>query len=205
MSSVLVVAAEKFELEHIRRREGWVLVANGPGPALARAAVDAVDGKLDAIVSTGLCGALDPALTLGEIFVATEVNGMPARLPSSRRRYSSGALISIDRVACSANEKRLLFEKGGRAVEMEAAAVAERAHLRGAAFYCVRAVSDVAEETFALDWNAARGSDGRFKVARILGQAARRPWPGFPELLRLRRNAAMATKALGDFLADCEF
>jgi hypothetical protein len=202
---VLVVAAEKFELEHISAREGWILTANGPGPRLAGEAVDRISGTLDAIVSTGLCGALDPGLSVGEIFVATDVNGMPARKPSTSRPCEWGTVASVDRVACTAGEKRCLSAGGARVVEMEAAAVAARAQTRGADFYCVRAVSDIADETFALDWNAARGSDGRFSVWRILGEAARRPRTGVPELMRLRRNAAVATRALGEFFADCEF
>jgi hypothetical protein len=202
---VLVVAADQLELRHIRQREGWLLVANGPGPQLAAAAVDAVPGKLDVIVSTGVCGGLDPSLSVADIVVATEVNGMVARQPRTTRRYASGPVVSTDRVASTAEEKRRLRDSGAIAVEMEAAAVAERALARGAGFYCVRAVSDVAGETFLLDFNAARGSDGRFSVWKILGQAARSPGRGLPELLRLRRNATAATKALGDFFADCEF
>jgi hypothetical protein len=144
-------------------------------------------------------------LSVGEIFIATEVNGMPARAPSSPRPYVCGALVSVDRIACTADEKRGLSTGGARVVEMEAAAVAARAQKRGAVFYCIRAISDVADETFGLDLNAARARDGRFSTWRILGQAARRPWSGLPELMRLRRNAAVATRALGDFFADCEF
>jgi uridine phosphorylase len=205
VNRVLFVAAEKFELRPIPAREGWQFIANGPGPALAGAAVDAVKEHVDVIVSTGLCGALDPVMAVGDIFVATEVNGVPARLPSAAGRFVSGPLVSVDRVITTAAEKRRLFERGARAVEMEAAAVQERARARGAAFYCIRAVSDVAEETFALDLNAARQEDGRFSVWQILGQALRRPSTGIPELIRLRRSAARATKALGEFFADCRF
>lgn len=198
------MAAERFELEYIRPREGWILVANGPGPRLAGAAVDAVRGEVDVIVSTGICGALDPALRIADIFVATAVNGTPCRIPAGRRRCTSGPLLSIDRVASTSAEKSRLFAEGAMAVEMEAAAVAAKARVRGAEFYCVRAISDVADESFALDLNAARDADGRFQIGAILGQAFRRPVTGFPELLRLRRNAAAASKALGEFFADCE-
>jgi adenosylhomocysteine nucleosidase len=202
---VLVVAAEKFELKHIRPRDGWTMVANGPGPKLARAAVESVGDRFDVLVSTGLCGALDPRLFVGDVFVATEVNGMPTSLPVSSRPFAKGPLVSVDFVAGTADEKRRLYDSGAKAVEMEAAAVAEMAQARGADFYCIRSVSDVAEENFWIDFNAARGSDGRFNVMRILGQAARRPWTGLPELIRLRRNAGVAAKALGEFFADCEF
>lgn len=208
MRSILVVAAEQFELEHIQSRPGWNLtkVANGPGSTLAAEAVNRVPERPDVVVSTGLCGALDPALRVGEIFVATAVNGKPAELPRSRLPFRSGPLVSVDRVVQTAAEKQQLRKRSGAmAVEMEAEAVAAYASRNGLPFYCIRVVSDVAEESFRVDLNAARNRDGRFSVPRILLQAARRPLIAVPELLRLRRNAALATRALGEFFADCDF
>ena len=208
MRSILIVAAEQFELRHIRGRSDWKLTktANGPGPKLAEAAVQAVRERPDLVVSTGLCGALDPDLKLGDIFVATAVNGHPAELPRSGRPYRSGRLVSLDRVVQTAAEKqRLRKDSGAAAVEMEAEAVGAYARRLGVPFYCIRAVSDVADESFRVDLNAARNNSGRFSVPRILIQAAWRPLTAWPELLRLRRNADVAARALGEFFADCDF
>jgi adenosylhomocysteine nucleosidase len=202
---VLVVAAESFELRHIPHPPGWRFAANGPGPELAAAAMDAVDGRFEVLVSTGLCGALIPGLRVGDIFVATSVNGIAASVPRCSRPFASGPLVSIGRVAGTAAEKRALAASGAMAVDMEAAAVAERARAAGAAFFCIRAVSDVADDDFALDLNAGRGEDGRFSAVRIVKQALRRPTTGVPQLFRLRRNARVASKALGEFFAHCEF
>jgi adenosylhomocysteine nucleosidase len=205
--SVAIVAAERFELAHIGERPGWDIrkCALGPGPARASEAVRVAGRNAHVIVSTGLCGALDPELQVGDIFVATSVNGCKVAAPQSGRKYFSGPLRSVDRVVGTALEKSELFQSGVMAVEMEAAAVMQYAEQIGASFYCIRAVSDTADESFALDLNAARGSDGRFRVSRILAQFARRPLTIGPELFRLRRNAGQAAKALGAFLADCEF
>jgi hypothetical protein len=72
-------------------------------------------------------------------------------------------------------------------------------------FYCIRAVSDTADDSFAVDFNAARRADGRFDRGHIARQVLARPLVMIPELLRLRRNAAKAVRALGDFVADCNF
>ena len=208
MPSILIVAAEWFELEHIQPKPGWKLikVANGPGPRLAGEGVGRVTQPVDLVVSTGLCGALDPILGIGDIFAASAVNGQAAELPRSRVAYRSGPLVSMDRVVQTAEEKRRLrAETGAMAVEMEAAAVREYAGRRGVPFYCVRAVSDVADEDFRVDLNAARDDSGRFSIPRVLFQVARRPLVLAPELWRLRRNAGVATRALGDFFADCDF
>ncbi len=128
MRTWLLAAAERREFDGILRRCGasqrltwpeaqfarevewrgdrWILIANGPGPRLVERALGNKI-EVDAIISTGLCGALDPTLRVGDI-----VRGGP------------DVVFSTDRVAATAAEKRALFERtGARAVEMESAAV----------------------------------------------------------------------------------
>lgn len=184
-----------------------VMVANGPGPKLAGSAVDVVkDNKsMDALISIGFCGGLQPALGVCDIFVATEVVGVaPALAPSSSRPFKTGKLLSTDRVASTAAEKAALA-KNADAVEMEAAAVADRAKRYHVPFYAVRVVTDTFEESFPLDFNAARSSDGRFSRAKILAAAFRKPGTVFPELIKLNKRTKRASQALGDFLADARF
>lgn len=182
-------------------------VANGPGRKLAAAAVDAAGGA-DIVVSTGYCGALDPALAPGDVFVASSVNGVPCELPTSVRPHRTGDLASVDRVVTAAAEKRRLHTANGHspmAVEMEAAAVAEAARARGAAFYCIRAVLDAAGESLTLDFNRLRDAEGRFSRPRITAAALARPWSGVAELFRLNSRGRRCSRALGDFFADCRF
>jgi adenosylhomocysteine nucleosidase len=182
-----------------------LMIANGAGAKQAANAVAAA-GDVRAAVSTGFCGALDPLMEIGEIFVATSIQGGEAvRTPHSLRRFKTGAVASIDRVAQTAAEKRRLRATGATAVEMEAAGVAERARTLGIPFFCVRAVTDLAEESFANDFNAARRPDGHFDTMQILRSAIRRPATRLPELVRLRRRCAIAARTLGEFLADCRF
>lgn len=203
----LVVAAESFELKYIaaRPQESWIFVANGPGPILAGEAVDRITQDVDAILNVGLCGALIPELGIGDIVLGSSVNGLKIEVPQSTGKSMVGPIVSLDRVAQTVEEKAALRKTGAIAVEMEAAAVLERARQRGVPFYCVRAVSDTASEGFELDLNATRDKAGRFRVGRILAQAARRPITGLPELLRLKRNSDLASKALGEFIGNCSF
>jgi nucleoside phosphorylase len=114
-------------------------------------------------------------------------------------------VISLDRVVGTAEEKARLWETGSSVVEMEAAGVAASVREWELPFLCIRSVSDLAAETFSLDLNGARASDGRISTARVVGGALRNPWKGLPELLRLQRQTAIAARTLGDFLADCRF
>lgn len=197
---------------HWARRGQWRghdvwLVTNGAGRARAAAAAQAVDAEL--FVSTGFCGALDPALEIAEIVVATEVIHGAARYPAKRvesgLRYSQVSIYCADTIAGTAKSKAELRKTGAGAVEMEAAGVAEVALARGIAFVCVRAVSDLADQTFAIDFNRALRSDGHFDTINILRQAVRQPLVRFPELFRLQSRCARASRALGEFFADCRF
>jgi adenosylhomocysteine nucleosidase len=233
VATLLVVAAEPRELRGIVSRcrgvarLSWpvtfaragelngnrlLLLANGPGPDLvARAVTVALErSRPDAVISTGYCGALDEGLAAGELFVALKVEAgsasFAAAIPSAGgRTWHSGTLASLERVVVSLAEKRRLHETGAAAVDMEAGAVALEAQRAGLPFYCIRAVLDRADEEFSLDFNALRSTDGRFSRLRILKAALARPLARLPELLRIERRGRLASRALGDFVAQCVF
>ena len=189
--------------------EPIVLVANGPGPKLAGRATEIArkHQELKGLVSTGFCGALNPALQPCDIFVATEIMGVAYALsvPRSSERVKSGKLLSIDRVVSNAAEKTDLHQTGPDAVEMEAAGVALKAAQWNLPFYCVRVVTDTSTENFPLDFNRMRDADGRFSRTRIMAAALRRPGSVLPELLKLNKRFRDASRALGDFLVDASF
>jgi adenosylhomocysteine nucleosidase len=229
---LLLVASDRMEfagiLSHVRhpRAAGvavdwarWgqldeyevLLAANGIGGRRAGAAVDgAARFHPDAVISTGFCGALDPALDIADIVVGTSVGGHPCLPVTSGVRLvsgpiASGSIASIDHIVRMAEEKRRLRAGGARAVEMEAAGVAQRARALGLPFYCVKAVSDLAGEDMANDFNAALRSDGHFDTIVIFRGVLRHPIVRIPELFRLRGRCVRAARALGEFFADCRF
>jgi adenosylhomocysteine nucleosidase len=188
-----------------------LLVSNGAGRARAAQAVEVArsSGKLDLICNMGFCGALEHGMEIGDIFVAERVQAgaceYAANRPRCQRPYHAGVLASIDRVAQTAAEKRDLRARGALAVEMEAAGVAAKASELNLPFYCVRSVTDLADESFRFDFNSALRSDGRFATMRLIAAACRRPLSLLPELLRLGRRCRVASRALGEFIADCRF
>ncbi|HEY2842715.1 MAG TPA: hypothetical protein VGJ09_03660 [Bryobacteraceae bacterium] len=220
MQTWLIVAAEGREFEGILKRAGavrtlpwpgaafsqeatwknsrWLLVANGPGPGLVERALERKP-DVDRILSVGFCGALDPALQIGDIVVSGE---FPEGIGAS---CVHGDVASLDRVAVTAKEKRdLRASTRAAVVEMESAAVARKAREWNVPFGCVRVVSDVAGEDLPLDFNRYRDADGRFNRARIALAAMGRPFSVLPGLLRLDRNCRRAAERLGEFLANCQ-
>lgn len=200
-----------FAATGILRDSPVVLVANGPGPRLARQAVESAWTRetADALMSTGWCGGLDPRLKAGDIFLATEVRysggSRAVQFPKSCPPAIRGVLWSADRVAATKADKARLAGSGAGAVEMEAAAVGECAAAHGVPFYCVRVVSDAAGEEMPLDFNRYRGPDGRFQQWRIAVAAMVRPVGRIPALIRLQRQCRLAASKLGEFFADCRF
>lgn len=175
------------------------MVASGPGPRLVERALGEKK-DVNGIISTGFCGALDPALQVGDIVVW----GDAAVAPDSR--FVRGEIFSADRVLVTAVEKRALRNRTGAiAVDMEAAAVRSRAAEWGVPFMCIRVVSDTAADDMPLDFNRFRNADGNFSRTRIALAAMARPFSAMPGLMELDRNCRRASRTLGDFLADCRF
>ena len=198
-----------------------LLVANGVGWKRAAAAVDAAAGgfRPDAVVSMGFCGALDERLEIADVVVATSIvaqaflpvsptyTGKNACATATGKNACAivGPICSIDHVAATAAEKRALRDSGAIAVEMEAAGVAQRAEALQLPFYCVKAVTDLAGESMANDFNSALRSDGHFDTISVFKGTLRHPTIRIPELIRLRKRCARAARELGEFLADCRF
>lgn len=185
-----------------------LLVANGVGRRRAAAAVDAAWTVFAAerVISLGFCGALDGALQVGDVVIGTCIAGKDRRyavIPLTGKDAASGVVCSIDRIARTAAEKGELRAKGFIAVEMEAAGVAERAEALGLPVSCVKAVTDLAGEDLANDFNRALRSDGHFATMRIFRDALRHPAARFPELIRLQQRCVRAARILGEFFADC--
>ena len=220
MVTWLMVAAEQREFEGVLKRANhvrplewpgaafsrqaacnnsrWLLIANGPGPRLVERALERRP-DVERILSIGFCGALDPALRIGDIVVSGEV---PGGLGAS---FVRGDVVSVDRVAITVREKcDLRAATGAAVVEMESAAVAEKAREWNVPFGCVRVVSDAAGEDLPLDFNQYRDADGRFERTRIALAALGRPFTVLPGLVRLDRHCRRAAERLGEFLANCE-
>lgn len=188
-----------------------ILVANGIGRRAAAAGTRKMiaGARIHAVVSTGFAGALDPRLGIGDVVIAEKVldgsrvysAGSPLGCPTDVQR---GSVVTVNEVVQFAESKLALGQDGARAVDMESAAVAEIAEQHRLPFYCVRAISDTAEQDLPVDFNRALRADGTVSPWSVLGQAGPSPgrWIG---LARLRRNARIAADSLARCLPEFEF
>jgi adenosylhomocysteine nucleosidase len=206
-----------YAYEGITGGRRFILAANGAGPKLATRATevairavtnaDLSSSQLEAVISTGYAGALDPALKLSDIVVAHEVldsatgESFPCSVLDLDKKQ--GVVLSQDRIANDIAEKQQLFAKtGASAVEMEAAGVAARAKRAGLPFYCIKVISDAATESFGLDLNRMRTAEGRVARGKIIVHALVHP-NLLPGLFRLKRRTEEAAQVLGEFLVSC--
>ncbi|MBV9765307.1 MAG: hypothetical protein JOZ48_10720 [Acidobacteriaceae bacterium] len=207
-----------YAFEGIWEGRRIMLAANGAGPQLAAQAVEVAiravtaaelsSSKLEAVVTTGYCGALDASLQASQIVIATQVLDLATNelfdcVPiTTETQHASGLIASQNRIANDAAEKTELQSSGAIAIDMEAAGVAARAKRAELPFCCIKVVSDCAAESFCLDLNQMRTSEGRIARGKIGVYAITHPTL-IPELFHLRRRTQDAARALGDFLVSC--
>lgn len=210
----------QYAEEGVWQGKRYLLAANGPGAKLAAACVevalratspvDLSSSKLEAVVSVGLCGGLQPGSNINDIFIGTEVldadsdDRFTCHGVAHDGTASHGAVISTDRIAVTAADKAKLAESGAGAVDMEAAGLAKRTVAANLPFACIKVVSDRVDEEFLIDFNGLRTTEGRFARGKIVIYALTHP-SVIPSLLQLRRRSKEASGVLGAFLASCRF
>ncbi len=206
-----------YAWEGILQGRRILLAANGAGPKLAADVVEIAiragmvaelsSSKLEAVVSTGFCGALDVSLKQSQIVVATAVvcpatgENYPCEVIQNEQEFVCGPLLSQNRIANDVPEKKTLSATGAIAVDMESAGVAARTKRAGLPFCCIKVVSDRADESFPFDLNSMRSPEGRIVRGKIVLHALTHP-NVISALLRLRRRTGDAAKILGDFLVS---
>jgi adenosylhomocysteine nucleosidase len=192
-----------------------LLVQTGVGGEAARRAAETAlgEGEVEAALSIGFAGALDPGLQAGELVLCRRVScwgegenpvvasdaGLLAQAFRGLRQadlpFSQGEALTVPRFIATAEEKRRLSRAlPARIVEMESYWVGRVAQDRGVPFLAIRAVSDTTDENLVGLGDLVDGS-GRIRwgraIVRLLGRPTR-----LPGVLRMGRNLRRAQLAL---------
>jgi adenosylhomocysteine nucleosidase len=235
LSATGVVAALDFEARCLGTRQarpgglsslrdGSLVSVSGIGADnAARAARTLVAAGAGALLSFGVAGALDPALSCASAVLPEAVlrraeepgsrallryetcRSWRARLVSAlqgQARVASGTLLSSPTpVSLAALKAQLFHDTGALAVDMESAAVAEVAASHGLPFLALRVILDTAADSLpesilrAFD-PAAAARSGPARVWRLLWLL--RPASDLRPLLRLAAQYRLARRALRD-------
>lgn len=183
--------------------------AGGGLPDGAEAAAEWLVGQnVDALVSFGLAGGLDPTLRPGDVVVAETVREQDqiyATDPSVSARFGrrGGTLLAGAAVVADVAEKARLFSRTGAvAVDLESGAVARVAARHGLPFAVLRAVCDPAHRTMPPAALMALNASGSIGLLRFLASVARQ-FGQVPALIALGRDAVAARAALRRCVHAC--
>lgn len=185
-----------------------MVIAGGGNSRSLAGQLAAVDpAGLEAVISFGVAGALDPALKPGDLVLATAVvagevrscaadlrNRLTARLESFKPLAAMIAGVDLP-VLEPAAKAALRARTGAAALDMEshlAAAFAARHAIPCAA---IRVISDGAAHVLPPVAASAMKPDGGIAIARVIAGLVRRPGQ-LPALLATARDAGVAFKAL---------
>jgi adenosylhomocysteine nucleosidase len=217
------------EIESARVRSATV----GVGAPRLDEMASLIFDDVDAVAAVGLAGALRPTLKPGDIVVARATRVVTsseardgARSSSPKGQDLAGAAISaderilaaasragaivveslltLDRIAGTAAEKRALASEGD-AVDMESFAVVRESNARGIPAAAIRVVGDRADEDLPIDFARALGPGGTLSLRRLLMEAVRHPrqWASLVSFgLRQRRALDMLARFLDRFVSE---
>jgi hopanoid-associated phosphorylase len=177
----------------------------------ARAAAAALcEAGVDALVSFGLAGGLDPRLEPGDLVIADSVIGTDGARHDADTRWRLhlaaaakatapfvvGPIAGSDTAIMTPAAKAALHDRyGAVAVDMESHIVAAAAAESGLPFLVVRAVADPAGRAIPATALAGLGTDGRARPLAVLRALLARPGD-VSALLALARDSRHAMRSL---------
>jgi len=166
----------------------------------AFAAIEA-GGPIDLVLSIGWAGALTSSLQTGGAY---NIAGVIDVRTGEHFYCDAGAgelwLVTSPRVADVPEKQRLASTYKAGLVDMEAAAIARLAAMRGIPFYCIKGISDGFRDKLP-DFNRFISTNGQFQLARFILYALLRPWH-WPALVRMGENSKQAARAIRESLLD---
>jgi adenosylhomocysteine nucleosidase len=190
--------------------DGALLAVSGIGRTAAAAAAHAlIEAGASALMTFGMAGALDPALSPGSVVLPRElISGDGARFQassswcarvaaalSSVRAVTEGNLLTSDRAIETPADKAAAFHStGAAAVDMESAAVAEVAARHNLPFIAVRVIVDTAADKLPRAVVAASRA-GRVKFVRLIAGLVIAPGE-IASLIRLAQRYRVAMRSL---------
>lgn len=147
------------------------------------------------ILSSGLAGALDPELTVGDIVLdgpTIIVEQLLTALPEAHVGPVQGCDFPIGSIAAKAEARR----SGTIAVDMESQIARRVAGRHGLPCLVARVISDRADQALPHAALAGMKRDGEIAVKAVLASLARSPRQ-LPALIRTGRDAQIALRSLG--------
>ena len=230
MSGILILTAVELEARVLARRLELPPITVLPFPAFGRGLLRVAPVGLRAgllvsrwprllagfnqplVISSGVCGALAPDLSAGDLVLPESVlgpSGERLNVTPTRHRQASelggsarvGTLVTSREVVATAAAKAALFASTGAvAVDMESSVILAHAATAGCPTLVVRGVSDRASEIVPLELIELMTPAGKLRPVRVLALTVTRPRL-LPRALALGQATRRALTAVARVLA----
>jgi len=230
VSGILILTAVELEARVLARRLELPPITVLPFPAFGRGLLRVAPVGLQAsllvsrwprllagfnqplVISSGVCGALAPDLSAGDLVLPESVlgpSGERLNVTPTRHRQASelggsargGTLVTSSEVVATAAAKAALFASTGAvAVDMESSVILAHAAAAGCPTLVVRGVSDRANESVPLELIELITPAGKLRPVRALALTVTRPRL-LPRALALRQATRRALTAVARVLA----
>ena len=169
------------------------------------------DAGVDAVVSSGLAGALRADYIVGDVVVPKKVGSLrdvgvvaatPALFEFAERKGATivATLLTADHIIETSEEKSRIAIFGD-AVDMESVHVMKRFSDENLPVITIRAISDVSDEDLPIDFTKTITADGRVKFVSLLKKLVGHPTK-IPDLVRFGQQSKGAARKLAAFLDD---
>ena len=189
-----------------------VLAETGVGIRRARAGTSYILQKFrpGLIVYTGLCGALDPKLNIGDIILGdsttslklNETRTLTSQVPPVHAGCTTGPILSENRFVHTPGLKNELYLKSrALVVDMESWGALQAVEQSGTPLICVRAVSDASCDKLP-DMGSIYGSSGSLVISKAFPYFLGNPGMLFPYLRFRFISSKVATNALHSYLKE---
>jgi nucleoside phosphorylase len=164
---------------------------------------------LDAIISSGLSGALKRSYRVGQIVVPKRVATLrdaaglatAANLADLAERQGAtlvDTLLTADRIIDTQEEKARLSQFAD-AVDMESFHIVHEFSLEAAPVTVIRAISDAANEDLPIDFSRVVTDSGQLRAAQLIKELVLHPTK-IPHLIRFAKQSREAARNLANFL-----
>jgi adenosylhomocysteine nucleosidase len=206
-------------------KEKFLLVKSGMGiENAATAALALVKVKPCIIVNFGFCGAVKEGPRAGDIMVAQRVllnrddlfspqsgiveedakrltRALTDAFSDRDFRVHGGSFITVTEIRNKVEMARLVPAWAPNPVmEMETAAVAKAAAMKGVPFLALRGVSDDSGEEPGFSISELTGAGMNVRIGKVLWTVAKKPWI-IPQMFRLAKNSAKAGENLAQAIS----
>lgn len=203
---IVAVTGLDREARVIARPDIITVVGGGNGHSLKSQVQSALRQGAKRILSIGICGALSPALKVGDCIIATDIVAEGLRVTTDRQwtrelldrvPSAKAAVLAGSDVIVSTRETKakLHRETGADAVDMESHIAAAVAQDYGRPFAVVRIVSDSHRQSLPHAAVVGMSQAGRVNLPAVLRSIVAKP-SQIPALMRTAWEAEKAFQAL---------